>query len=69
MLSAKTLKYNHIYNCPAKKQSQQSVQSEQPVQSEPPNILTTVNERLQKLRNDRAVRNQERVKHLIAQAF
>jgi len=69
MLSAKTLKYNHIHNCPAKKQSQQSEQPQQPAQSEQPNMMQTVNERLQKLRNDRAVRNQERVKHLIAQAF
>ena len=69
MLSAKTLKYNHIYNCPAKKQSQQSEQPQQPVQSEQPNMMQTVSERLQKLRNDRAARNQERVKHLIAQAF
>jgi len=74
-LTAKTLKHNHVYNCPAKKQQEQPpAQPEQPVQREQPvkppeNIMQTATKRLRKLKQERAIRNQEKVKHLIAQGF
>ena len=73
-LTAKTLKYNHVYNCPAKKQQQQPQKQEQehpPAQPEQPpqQLVSSVSDRLQKLKQERAFRNHEKVKHLIAQAF